>query len=239
MNAIFRGAGDAAFAMRVLWLGNALNIVLAPVSSSHRPRSPSGRDWRGRGHEHRSRHGLLYQVYLLTGRKSKIAVTRETLRYRPRRHWTRASNVRFRHLQILISTASYVGIVRIISTFGSIPLAGYTIGIRIIMFALLPSFGVEQCGRDAGRTESRRGSSRSRGAIVWRACIYNAVLLGAVGLIFVAFAPWLVGIFTPDVAVRSFGVGCLRIVSAGFLFYAFGMVLSQSFNGAGDTLTPR
>ncbi|WP_394847579.1 MATE family efflux transporter [Pendulispora brunnea] len=239
INAIFRGAGDAAFSMRSLWLGNFLNIVLGPCFIYGVGPFPAlgvtgaaVATTIGRG------TAVLFQLYLLTSGRSKIKLTRETLGLD---FGLMASVLRLSGsgtIQILISTTSYVGLVRIISDFGSAPLAGYTIGLRIIMFALLPSIGVSNAAATLVGQNLGAGKPDRAEQSVWRAGFYNAMILTAVGLLFVVFAPWLVALFTPDDVVRSYGVSCLRSVSAGFLFYGYGMVLSQSFNGAGDTWTP-
>jgi Na+-driven multidrug efflux pump len=140
--------------------------------------------------------------------------------------------------QILIGTASYVGLIRILSTFGSIALAGYTIGIRVILFALLPAFGISNAAATmVGQNLGAKQPERAERA-VWAAALYNMIFLGAVGVVFLAGAPQIARLFTPDVEVQRYAVACLRIVSLGFLFYACGMVLTSAFNGAGDTWTP-
>ncbi len=141
-------------------------------------------------------------------------------------------------VQMLISMTSYIGVMRILSGFGSAPLAGYTIGFRIFMFAILPAFGLSNAaatlvGQNLGAKRPERAA-----ASVWRASHVSAVFLCALGLGFMLGAPWLVRGFTADPEVARYGVDYLRIVSLGFPFYAYGMVVSQSFNGAGDTRTP-
>ncbi len=141
-------------------------------------------------------------------------------------------------IQILIATASYVGLVRILSVFGSPALAGYTIGMRVIMFALLPAFGLSNAAATmVGQNLGARRPDRAERA-VWTAAFYNMVFLGTVGLVFLAGAPLIARFFTSDPEVRRYAIGCLRTVSLGFVFYAYGMVLTQAFNGAGDTWTP-
>src|SRR5688572_22562349 len=140
--------------------------------------------------------------------------------------------------QNFISTASWIGLIRILTGFGSAAVAGNTIGIRIIIFALLPSFGVSNAAATLVGQNLGAGKPERAEAAVWRAGLYNTVALGTIGLAFLLFAPALIGLFSADPEVVPYGVRCLRIVSAGFLFYGYGMVLTRSFNGAGDMTTP-
>jgi Na+-driven multidrug efflux pump len=138
----------------------------------------------------------------------------------------------------LIDTSGYIGLVRVISTFGSDALAGYTIGIRLVIFAILPSWGLSNAAATmVGQALGAKDAARAE-ASVWTAGKYNAVVLGAISVVFIAFAPWIVGQFTSDPAVLPYATSCLRIVSAGFVFFAYGLVFTSSFNGAGDTWTP-
>ena len=239
INAAFRGAGDAAVAMRVLWIGNAINIVLGPcLIFGVGPFPEMGVTGAavatniGRG------TAVLVQIVTLTRLNSRVRVRR--------RHWRidlpmMASMLRLSGsgtLQILIGTASYVALVRILSVFGSAALAGYTIGIRLIIFALLPSFGISNAAATMVGQNLGAGHPDRAEKAVWTAAFYNMLFLGAVGVVFLVFARPIVGLFTPDPTVGAYAVSCLRVVSLGFLFYAYGMVLTQSFNGAGDTWTP-
>jgi Na+-driven multidrug efflux pump len=148
----------------------------------------------------------------------------------------RLSGVGF--LQILIDTSSYMGLVRIIATFGSDVLAGYTIGIRTVIFAILPAWGLSNAAATmVGQALGAKDPDRAEEA-VWTAGKYNAIVLGLVGLVFVVFAPQIAGLFTSDPRVAPHATACLRIVSAGFVFFAYGLVFTASFNGAGDTWTP-
>jgi putative MATE family efflux protein len=239
VNAIFRGAGDAAVAMRVLWFANILNIVLGPCFIFGLGPFPklgvtgaAVATTIGRG------CGVLYQLWTLSRGRGRVVITRRHLRLEPAvmlRLLRLSGNAIF---QILIGTASWIGLVRILSSFGSAALAGYTIGIRIIVFALLPSWGMANAAATmVGQSLGARKPERAERS-VWIAGFYNMIFLGAVGLAFVLAAPVLIRLFTSDPAVIPYGVACLRFVSYGFLFYAYGMVLTQAFNGAGDTWTP-
>lgn len=239
LNAVFRGSGDAAIAMRVLWLGNLLNIVLGPCFIFGLGPFPqlgvTGAAVAtniGRG------TAVVYQLVVLARGRGRVRMSRRDLRLdlSIMRSVLRLSGSGT--IQILIGTASYVGLVRILSVFGSSALAGYTIGIRIIVFALLPAFGLSNAAATMVGQNLGAGRPDRAERAVWTAAIYNVCFLGAVGLLFLAAARPITNLFTDDPVVQGFAVSCLRIVSLGFVFYAFGMVLTQAFNGAGDTWTP-
>jgi len=239
INSVFRGAGNAAQAMRVLFLGNALNIALGPVFIFGIGPVPAlgvtgaaVATTLGRG------IAVLYQLSILRRGTSKLSVTRAHLRVDPRLMAAVAKLSVSATGQMLISMTSYIALMRILSTFGSAPLAGYTIGFRIFMFAILPAFGLANAaatlvGQNLGAKRPERAE-----ASVWRASNVSAVFLCTVGVGFLLGAPWLVRVFTSETEVARHAVSYLRIVSLGLPFYAYGMVVSQSFNGAGDTRTP-
>src|SRR5687767_8763150 len=239
INAIFRGAGDAAIAMRVLWLANWINIVLGPLLIFGVGPFPelgvvgaAVATNIGRG------TGALYAISRLFRSGARVQVTRRHFRFDPALMWQMIRLSGSGTVQILIGTASWIGLIRVISSFGSAALAGYTIGIRVIIFALLPSWGLANAAATmVGQSLGADKPDRAERA-VWRAGFYNMIILGAVGLGFVLFARQIIGLFTTDPNIVPYGVDCLRIVAYGFLFYAWGMVITQSFNGAGDTWTP-
>src|SRR3954469_1755255 len=239
INAVFRGAGDAAIAMRVLWVANAINIALGPcLIFGVGPFPELGVTGAavattiGRG------TGALYALSRLLRPGSRVAVTRRHLRFDLPVMKTVARLSGSGALQSIIGMASWIGLVRIVATFGSQALAGYTIGIRMVIFALLPSWGMSNAATTmVGQALGARDPDRAERA-VWRACLYNLAFLCFVGVLFFVSAGPIVSAFTADPVVLAYGTDCLRIIAAGFAFYAYGMVLSQSFNGAGDTVTP-
>jgi len=239
INAIFRGAGDAAIAMRVLWLANALNIILGPCFIFGLGPFPelgvTGAAVAtniGRG------TGVIYAFSRLIRSGGRFDLARRHLKLEPKimaRLLRLSSTATF---QVFIGMASWIGLIRTISSFGSDAVAGYTIGIRVIIFALLPSWGMANAAATmVGQSLGAKKPGRAERA-VWKAGFYNMICLGIVGLLFVVFARQIIGIFTKDSNIIPYGVDCLRIVAYGFLFYAYGMVITQSFNGAGDTWTP-
>ena len=239
VNATFRGAGDAAIAMRVLWLANAVNLLLAPLLIFGVGPFPelgvtgaAVATTTGRG------IGALFAISRLFRHGARIEVRRRHLRLEPAVMWSVVRLSLSGTLQVLIGTASWIGLVRILSTFGSDALAGYTIAMRILLFVLLPSFGLSSAAATmVGQALGARDPDRARRA-VWKAGFYNACFLGGIGILFVLFAPELVAVFAPDAEALRYGAEGLRVMAYGFPFYAYGMVLTQSFNGAGDTWTP-
>ncbi|HEX2091478.1 MAG TPA: MATE family efflux transporter [Longimicrobiaceae bacterium] len=239
VNAVFRGAGDAAIAMRVLWLANLINIILAPcLIFGPGPFPEMGVTGAavattiGRG------IGALYALSRLFRPGGRFTVTRRHLRIEPELLGRIVRLSGSGTFQVLIGTMSWIGLVRVISSFGSDALAGYTIGIRIILFALLPSWGMSNAAATMVGQALGAGKPERAERAVWRAGFYNLCFLGVVGVVFVVLAGPLIRLFTDDPAVIPYGVACLRTIALGFLFYAYGMVITQSFNGAGDTWTP-
>ena len=239
INAIFRGAGDAAIAMRVLWLANAVNILLGPCFIFGLGPFPElgvmgaavattiGRST-----------GVLYAFSRLIRRGGRFDITRRLVRLEPAIMARLVKLSATAVFQVFIGMASWIGLVRTISTFGSDAVAGYTIGVRVIIFALLPSWGMANASATMVGQALGAGKPDRAERAVWKAGFYNMICLGIVGLIFVIFTRQIIGLFTDDSKVIPYGVDCLRIVAYGFLFYAWGMVITQSFNGAGDTWTP-
>ena len=239
LNAVFRGSGDAAVAMRVLWLGNILNIILGPCfifGLGPFPRlgvtGAAVATNIGRGTAVACQLAILFRG---SGRV-RLALHHLRLNFELMRSVLRLSGSGT--IQILIGTASYIGLVRILSVFGSPALAGYTIGMRVIIFAILPAYGVSNAAATMVGQNLGAGRPDRAERAVWTAAFYNMIFLGSVGLVFLVAAPLIAALFTNDPGVKPYAIACLRTVSLGFMFYAYGMVLTQAFNGAGDTWTP-
>ena len=238
-NAIFRGAGDAAIAMRVLWLANIINIVLGPLLIFGPGPFPAlGVTGAAVATTTGRSIGAIYAVTRLFRQASRIPVGRRHLRVDVVVMRQILSLSGSATLQNLIGMASWIGLVRILAGYGSEALAGYTIAVRLIIFALLPSWGLSNAAATmVGQSLGARKPERAERA-VWQAGAYNARFLVAVGILFFVAAPLILRAFTSDPVVSDYAVHCLRIVALGYPLYAYGMVLTQSFNGAGDTWTP-
>jgi putative MATE family efflux protein len=238
-NAIFRGAGDAAIAMRLLWVSNIINLALDPcLIFGLGPFPRFGVKGAALATLTGRSIGVAYQFYRLMKGTERIRILSRQVRlnFEVLMRLLRVSTTGI--LQFAIAHTSWIGLVRIVSIFGAAALAGYTIGIRIVIFVILPSWGLSNAaatlvGQNLGANRPDRAESA-----VWRTGLYNVIFLGSVGLVFIFFSEPIIRLFTSDPAVVPLGVACLRIVSYGNLGYAYFMVMMQAFNGAGDTITP-
>jgi putative MATE family efflux protein len=239
INGIFRGSGDAAIAMRTLWMANLINMALDPCFiyglgpfpklgvTGAAVATTTGRSL-----------GVLYQFYVLGSGRARVAIARRHLRI----DWPVLRRLfgvaRTAMVQYFIATASWLSLARINAGFGSDAVAGYSLAIRIILFALMPSWGI--CSAAATLVGQNLGANRPDRSerAVWLAGLYNMTFLSIVGIVFVAAAHRLVALFSPAPGVAPFAAACLQLVSLGYPFYAWGMIMEQSFNGAGDTSTP-
>jgi putative MATE family efflux protein len=239
INAVFRSAGDAAVAMRILWFANLINITLDPILIFGLGPVPAFgvtgaaiATTTGRG------LAVCYQLYLLFYGHKRIRITVKDLGIKPKVMW-KLVKISFGGIaQNIIATSSWIGLVRIISMFGSTVVAGYTIAIRIIIFALLPSWGLSNAASTlVGQNLGAKKPERAERA-VWFAARVNMIMLAVMGVVLMVFSGFFIRLFISDGPVVEVGIFGLRIISAGFVAYGAGMVLVNAFNGAGDTMTP-
>jgi putative MATE family efflux protein len=239
INAIFRGAGDASVAMWTLVLSNGLNIILDPMFifgfgpiPAYGVQGAAIATTIGRG------TAVIFQLFILFYGWSRIKVTFKDLVFRAKVLWNLVKISLGGIGQFLIGTSSWVFLMRIMSEFGSEVLAGYTIAIRVMMFTLMPAWGMSNAaatlvGQNLGAGKPQRAEDS-----VWKTGKYTAIFMGLVSVIYLIFARHIVGWFSEEPEVIANGALCLQVIAAGYVFYAYGMVVIQSFNGSGDTKTP-
>lgn len=239
LNAVFRGAGDASLAMRTLWLANGINILLDPLLIfGWGPFPEMGIQGAavasvvGRG------AGVAYQLYHLLRGSHVIRLARRHLVWSGRAIRRLAGIGLSGAGQYLIATASWIFLMRIMADFGPDPLAGYTIAIRVMVFTILPAWGMANAASTLVGQHLGAGQPGQAEASAWLASRYSMLFMLVVTVLYIAFADPIIALFTGDPGVILEGGRCLRIVSLGYVFYAYGMVISQAFNGAGDTRTP-
>lgn len=239
INAVFRGAGDAAIAMRVLWLANLINLCLDPcLIRGIGPFPKLGVTGAAVSTSIGRSTGVLFQLYMLSKGSAHLEILKKHIRLKLKLMWNILEVAGVGVLQLLVATASWVVMVRLVQSFGSQATAGYTVAIRIVIFSTLPSWGLGSAaatlvGQNLGAKQPERAEQS-----VWRASFFNAVFLGVVSVVFFIWAPQLVGIFSADPQVIHYGASCLRIISLCYVLWAYGEIIVQAFNGAGDTWTP-
>lgn len=238
-NAIFRGAGNANLAMQSLWIANIANIILDPIFIFGLGPIPemgvtgaAVATTLGRG------LGVAYQTWLISRGTGVLSIKKSYFKI----DWSiikKLADVASTGAgQFLISSASWVFLMRIVANFGSETVAGYVIAIRILIFTILPAWGIANAaatltGQNLGANKPERAETS-----VWRSAFVNMIFLLSVSILYFIFSPTLIGWFADDPEVIEAGILTLRIFCAGYVFFAYGMVVSQAFNGAGDTRTP-
>ncbi len=238
-NAIFRGAGDASIAMRSLWIANGLNLILDPLLIFGLGPVPAmGIEGAAIATTIGRSIGVLYQTVGLLNNRGIIRIG-----------WNNVI-IRFKTVielikismggmgQFLIETASWIFLVKVMALFGSEALAGYTIAFRVIVFTILPSWGMSNAAATLVGQNLGAGFPDRAEKSVWNTAFYNMVFLGLVSIVFFIAAEPIIGLFMQSDVVQGIGVSALRIICFGYVFFAYGMVISQAFNGAGDTKTP-
>lgn len=239
LNAIFRGAGDAAIAMRVLMLSNGLNMVLSPCFIFGVWFFPEmGVTGAAVGTTIGRGCGVLFAALCLIHPGGRIHVHRESWRLDPRLLWKLLKLSATGMLQMLIATASWSALIPIVNFFGEVAIAGYQIALRVIVFVLLPALGLANAAATMVGQNLGAGKPERSERAVWTATVINTVIYFGVGVVLFFFSGPIVGIFTTDPAVLGYGTSALHIIAYGFAFYGAGMVLETAFNGAGDTWTP-
>jgi putative MATE family efflux protein len=239
VNAIFRGAGNAAIAMQSLWIANILNMILDPILIfGWGPIPALGVEGAAIATNIGRAAGVLYQVYYLMGDRGIIKIHKENIRIDTdiivKLLKISAGNVG----QFLISTASWLFLARIVVNFGSAAFAGYQIAIRVIIFTILPSWGMANAAATLVGQNLGAGHPERAEQSVWKAGFLNMIFLGLISIVFYFISEPIMGVFSKDQQVIDYGAQCLRIVAFGYVFFGYGMVIVQAFNGAGDSRTP-
>ena len=239
INGIFRGAGDAALAMRTLWLANGINLVLDPcLINGWGPFPRLGvfgaavATTTGRG------IGVLFQLWQLGSKKNRLTIRRDQVRLNLPVMGRLLRVASTGMIQFLLATASWMALVRIVAVFGSAAVAGYTIAVRLLVFTILPSWGLSNAAATLVGQNLGAGKPERAETSVYRTGFYNMLYLGLVSIVFIVVPGRLVSVFTGEPLVVKTAIACLTIFGISFVSYGWGMVLMQAFNGAGDTLTP-
>ncbi len=233
INGIFRGAGNAAIAMKSLWIANCCNIILCPILIHFYGLTGAAiATFIGRG------IGVCYQLYFLLQGKGILLL--KCNYFKP--VWNTLQSIinlsATGTLQFLIGSASWIFMARLVSDYGSDAIAGYTIAIRLIIFCLMPAWGLSNAaatlvGQNLGANQPERAA-----ASVWKTAKYNAIFMGTISVLFIIAAPFFVALINDQPAVVETGSKALRIIGIGYIFYGVGMVMINAFNGAGDSRTP-
>jgi putative MATE family efflux protein len=238
-NAVFRGAGDAAIAMRVLWIANILNIILDPILifglgpvPAFGVKGAAIATTTGRG------IAVLVQLYYLWKGSGMVKIVRQHLQLK----WAIIRQIVELSIggvgQYIIGSCSWIFLMRIISDFGEDAVTGYQTAVRVIIFTILPAWGFANAAATLVGQNLGAGKPERAEKSVWRTAFLTMLFFLAVSLIFLFFATPILSVFIHEPKSLQTGVECLHIIAIGYLFFSYGLVISQSFNGAGDTKTP-
>ncbi len=239
INGAFRGAGQAHLAMRALWISNGINIVLDPIFifgiGSFEGLGLVGAAWAttiGRS------IGVVYQLYHLFNGKHRLVILKENLVLK----WVTMRKIISISVggmaQFLIDSVAWIALTRIVAEFGSTAVAGFTIAFRVLIFSLMPAWGLSAAastlvGQNLGAQKIKRAAIS-----VGLTARYNVMFLSVITVIYLIFGNALAGLFTSSAEVQNIAALGLRVIALGYVFFAVGMVMTQAFNGAGDTKTP-
>ena len=239
VNAIFRGAGDATIAMRALWLANGINIVLDPCFIYGLGPFPElGVTGAAVATNIGRSIGVLYGLYYLVGGGGRLRLRLADMGLRPDivRSLVRISTGGI--AQFLVATASWVFLMSIVSGFGSAAVAGYTIAVRVVMFTILPAWGLSNAAATLVGQNLGAGLPERAEATTWAIARYNAFYMGLAALVLLFYDQAIIAVFSGEAEVITYAGQCLRIFACGLVFWGYGMAVIQAFNGAGDTMTP-
>jgi putative MATE family efflux protein len=239
INGIFRGAGDASIAMRSLWIGNIANIILCPLLIyGYGPIPGFGLKGAaiattlGRG------MGVLYQLYRLFIRKGLLSFYLHQLKPHKELLTQIVKIGSTGTIQFLVSSASWIFLARLMAGFHEAAMAGYQIAIRLLIFFLLPAWGLSNAAATLTGQNLGAGKPDRAEKSVWTTTLYNVIFMLSVSGFFFLFGEPVVNFMNSDVHARAYALQALRIISTGYVFFGVGMVMLNAFNGAGDTRTP-
>ena len=239
INGIFRGVGDAFLAMRALWIANILNMILDPMLIfGIGPFPEMGIEGAAIATNLGRACGVTYQIYHLFKGNGQISIKAKHLPIK-KDILTRLFKVSLGGTgQFLLASSSWIFLIRILAESSTAAVAGYTVGIRVLIFTILPAWGLSNAAATLVGQNLGAGNPDRAEKSVWRTSFFNMIFLGTVSLVYILFSEQVIGLFTDEKLILYYGSQSLMIISFGYIFYAFGMTIGQSFNGAGDTRTP-